>query len=349
MSEKLLFIHRWLGLTAGVIFAIASATGAVLIYQDDLDHLIGGPRFVATPGAVDASVLEASITQERPNGEIRGLLWLADVNIVRANIRDNDRSWHVFLDAGSGRVVQPRSGNMVLLGIRRLHTSLLIGSNGSKLVSYASTAALASLSIGIYLWWPSIRKLWTGFRVRWSRGTYILNFDLHRSLGILALPLLLMATATGVLMRYGHVTDRIENVVHGPRPGWGDVRSGIPAAAAATISVAALVDKARTSMRDGRLISIELPASADGVAEARFERGGTDALLVALDRHTGATLATRTEKSTYRFDRVGVERLHVAEVGGPIFRVLYMLSCVFGFVLLPTGVVVWWIKRRRKT
>ena len=41
MREKLMFVHRWLGLTAGVIFAIASATGAVLIYQADLDRLIG--------------------------------------------------------------------------------------------------------------------------------------------------------------------------------------------------------------------------------------------------------------------------------------------------------------------
>jgi hypothetical protein len=144
------------------------------------------------------------------------------------------------------------------------------------------------------------------------------------------------------------VTDRIENVVHGPRPeiGWGDLRSAIPENDATTISPATLVDIARAEVPDSRLISIEWPA-AGGVAKARFERDGSDAVLVALDRQTGAILA-RTETSNYRFDRAGVEQLHVAKVGGSIFRVLYMLSCAVGFVLLPTGVVVWWIKRRRK-
>jgi uncharacterized iron-regulated membrane protein len=209
---------------------------------------------------------------------------------------------------------------------------------------------MASLAIGIYLWWPSFRKLWTGFRIRWGRGAYLLNLDLHRSLGILALPLLAMAAATGVLLPYGRVTDRIENVVHGPRPetGWGDLRSAIPADPAATISVAALVHRARIDTGNARLTSIDFPASADGVAKARFERDGSDAVLVALDRYTGATLATQTVTSAFRFDRTAVKQLHLAEIGGPIFRVLYMLSCIVGFMLLPTGVAVWWIRRRRK-
>jgi uncharacterized iron-regulated membrane protein len=350
MREKLLFIHRWLGLTGGVIFAILSVTGAVLIYEADLNRLIGSPRFESTPGVVDASVLEASIMREHPDGEIRGLLWLADANIVRANVRENNRSWRVFLDAGSGRIVQPREDNKVLELIHGVHASLLIGRIGSKVVTYASAAALASLAMGIYLWWPGFWKLWTGFRVRWSRSAYLLNLDLHRSLGILALPLLMMAAATGVLLSYGQVTDRIENVVHGPRPdvGWEDLRSALPKDSAATMSVATLVHLAHTGMPDAHLTSIKLPVSADGAAEARFERDGLDAVLVALDRHTGATLATRTETSTFRFDRAGVERLHMARVGGPVFRVLYTLSCVAGFALLPTGLVVWWIKRARK-
>jgi len=243
--------------------------------------------------------------------------------------------------------VQPRRGNRVLTGIGQIHTNLLVGRIGSKLVTYASAAALASLAIAVFLWWPGIRRLWTGFRVRWSRGAYLVNFDLHRTLGILALPLLLMAAATGVLMSYGEVTDRIENVVHGPRSG--GLRSTSPADDTTTLSIAALVDLARTGMPDARPTSIELPASADGVAEVRFKRDESNSVLVTLDRHTGATLTKRTETSSFRFDRAGVQRLHAAQVGGPIFRVLYMLSCIVGFVLLPTGVVVWWIRRGRKT
>jgi len=44
---------------------------------------------------------------------------------------------------------------------------------------------------GAVIWWPTIRRFATGFRVRRGRGAYVRDLDLHKLVGIIALPLLL--------------------------------------------------------------------------------------------------------------------------------------------------------------
>jgi len=356
MRDKLLWIHRWLGLTAGIIFGLAAATGAVLVYQPQLDVLFGGPRFGATDGELSPAAIEAAVRTEHPEAAITGVLWRAvDENVVRVTIDENGRTSNVWVDNGSGRLLEPRPQLRVLLGIRRLHVDMFMGRIGWHLVTWASAAALIALALGIYLWWPGLRKFWSGFRIRLSRGTYILNFDLHQVLGILSLPLLAFGAATGVLMTYAGAVDRIERVAFGPRPetGWGDLHSTVPADSAdndrrPAPGLATLMTTLRDAAPHAEPVSITVPKAADGVIRAELEASDGATVRVGLDRYTGEPLATRREPAGFRFDRHTNEQLHQAKIGGPVLKVLYMLSCIMGFVLLPTGVVVWWLKRTRK-
>jgi uncharacterized iron-regulated membrane protein len=241
---------------------------------------------------------------------------------------------------------------VVLLGIRRLHVDLFMGRFGLRLVTWTSAAALVALVLGVILWWPGIRKFWTGFRIRLTRGSYILNFDLHQALGIVALPLLIFGSVTGVLLAYGGVVDRIEQAVHGPPPpdDWAKLRSSVPAdEAPETSSVATLAAMASAQAPGATLRLLTIPGAAEAPVEAELAAPEGATVRVALDRYTAEVLETRQESPHFRFDRHTNEQLHIANIGGPVFSLLYMLSCAIGFILVPTGVIVWWMKRTRKT
>jgi uncharacterized iron-regulated membrane protein len=324
----------------------------VLVYQTELDKLLGGPRFETTAGEQSPEAIEEAVRAAHPEATITSVAWPADgENVVRVGLLQDGRASNTWVDNGSGRIIQPRPQLVVLLGIRRLHVNLFMGRFGRMLVTWTSAAALVALVLGVILWWPGVRKFWTGFRIRLTRGTYILNFDLHQALGIVALPLLIFGSATGVLIVYGGPVDRFEHAVYGPPPAddWAEMRASVPAdEAAETSSVATLAATAGAQAPGATLRLLTIPRAADAPAEAELAAPGGPTVRVALDRYTGEVLATRQETPHFRFDRHTNEQLHIANIGGPFFSLLYMLSCAIGFILVPTGVIVWWMKRSRK-
>lgn len=62
--------------------------------------------------------------------------------------------------------------------------ALILGVSGLLLLFLALS--------GSWLWWPGIKRLATGFRVGRGKGRYARDVDLHRVLGMIALPFLLM-------------------------------------------------------------------------------------------------------------------------------------------------------------
>lgn len=353
MREALLWVHRWLGLTAGIVFGIAAGTGAVLVYQPQLDTLLGGPRWGATEGTQTPAAIETAVRGAQPDARIAAVTWPTEgENAVRVDTEADGKASVLWVDNGSGRLLQPRRQVTILLAIRRLHVNLLMGPIGRQLVLWTTWIALLSLALGAYLWWPGIRRFWSGFRIRLKRGAYILNFDLHQALGIVALPLLLFGSATGVLLSQPGIVDWFSETMHGPEVDYSlaDVRSATPpdVEPGTTPGLATLVGWARAVAPDAYLVNLSIPVEPDGAIHAELSGEHEAILRLALDRYSGAVLDSTREERGFRYGRETNEELHVAHIGGPVFRVLYMLACVVGFVMLPTGVIMWWIKRTRK-
>lgn len=348
--SRLVLLHRWLGLTAGVIFAIAAGTGGVLVYADDLDALLGGPRFQTTPGLIGPHEIQAAVEREVPHGRVIRVIWPTNgVNIVSVRVTDGVRQRDLVLDAGTGATLDPRPPHWLLTTTRRLHAGLLMGPTGALIVQLASAAALISLAAGLCLWWPGLRRLASGFRMRLRRGAYLMNLDLHQLLGILALPLLVVMTLTGVLMN-GTALSVVFRLVHGAEAlnSWAALRSSPADPSSAVIDLSTAARLAQAEAAGTTLTHLAFPARPDGVIEARLvgttgEARGTR-LRVALDRYTGVVLM----RQQVIYDGETNGRLHFGTTYGPAVRALYAASCVAGFSLLPTGAAVWWLTRRRR-
>jgi uncharacterized iron-regulated membrane protein len=73
------------------------------------------------------------------------------------------------------------------------------GNWGGLILAVIALLLLALAISGLVLWWPGGGKLRRGVSVRRGRGRYKLNYDLHKVVGFVALPFLLMWAVTGTL------------------------------------------------------------------------------------------------------------------------------------------------------
>ena len=118
--------------------------------------------------------------------------------------------WQGFFEDGHRAYFAPEDGALllyrshdddVLMWLHDWHTHLLGGETGEEVLGVFGWIALGLLLTGLYLWWPGAGsvlahlKMYAGPPVRrW--------LSWHRSSGALLLPLLLLATLTGVGMVY---------------------------------------------------------------------------------------------------------------------------------------------------
>ena len=343
MRRALLFVHRWLGLTAGVVFAIAALTGSIMVYADDLDVLLDGAPSQTQSGFSEPDAISAAVQRSFPGSRLVRVIWPDDAgNILQLRLLDNGTQRDLALDAGSGALLRPGPRHPFLRAVRRLHTSLLAGQVGTHLVWYATFASLGSLVLGVFLWWPGIRRITSGFRLRMRRSMFVVLLDAHRTLGILALPLLLTMTATAILFEPAvmRVADRLVNGAS--TVDWTRLRSA-SSAAAPDIGLAGAARAAQEAVDGAALQSVTFPQNSDGIVDVRMrDAAGPGATRLALDRRTGEILA----RVRLRYDEDLNFRLHSGLVGGDVVRALYSSACLVGFSLLPTGVAVWWMRRR---
>lgn len=344
-------VHRWLGLTAGVIFALAAGSGAILVYADELDVLLAGPRYVTTPGMIGPDIIEATLRRQAPGHRVIRVLWPASgPHVITARVSHDGGTRDLVLDAGSGALLAPRGPHAALAAVRRLHVSLFAGSVGSRVVWLATCATVVSLLAGMVLWWPGLRRLPRALRIRVGRGLLARVLDLHQTLGVLALPLLLVMSVTGILMDPGALI-MATKLLHGTShaEAWETPRSA-PSADAATVDpleLSGVVGGLQTAFPGARLEQVTYPTRPDGVIQVMLRPAGAalPSVRLALDQHTGALLL----RQDLVYDAAANGRLHFGLTGGPVVRAAYTIACAVGFGLLPSGALLWWMKRRMRT
>ena len=215
---------------------------------------------------------------------------------------------------------------------------------------------------GVWLWWPGFRHWVRGVRVRWRKGRYARDYDLHQVAGMIALPLLLLWAVTGMGYEFGFV----EKAWYQSVPG--EAREEVVLESAESeepdIGLAAAVTAAqRTVGTDEEPMSVDLPAADDPVATygvwfadgfdpyMHFDYAGD--LLVSVDRHDPA-------KAQVTYDGPGVplaqelwEDFNFAAHSGMLvngwWRVVWGVLGLVPLLLAVTGLSIWfWTRGVRK-
>lgn len=344
-------LHLWLGLSVGVAYALIALSGSLLAWQPPwlraaYPQLAGH----ALPDAAQrAAVLARIAAQWQPHG-----LRAADLPLPGLPV------WQLYFADGTRRYLDPASGELlltraprgdVLQVVREWHTHLLAGETGEEVLGVLGWLVLCLLLSGPLLWWPGRRHLAASLRPHTQPPTRRW-LSWHRSVGVLALPLILLVSLTGTLMVYGAGTGRLLRAVFAEAPpptppaplAWREAPIDWAAALAAAdraLPGAALHRVTLPTARNGQLvIRAQAPGEWHQVGRSTIWLDPWNASVLGHLDATASGAGTRMNNAVYP--------LHSGGVGGMPWRVLVTAAGVLPPFFLVTGFLFWRARRKRR-
>ena len=347
MRGFLKWLHLWIGLTAGLVFAVAGLTGTVLAYQTEL---------------LRAGAPQLSVPADSPRHDAQVLASLAARgDVSSADLpRDALPVWQAYAKEGRRLYVHPDDGRVLLertsendwlLWIRELHTHLLAGKNGEAVLGVVGIVVLFLLATGVYLWWPR-RGAWLE-SLRWHAQPPLRRWlSWHRSVGALAVPMVFTLALTGTLLVYDAFARLSLRFAFGDGP-----EAKPPAAitpdAARTIDWDAVLKAAQAALPDADLRRVSLPRKDNALVSVRArmpaEWHPVGRSTVWIDPYTAQVLGVldATRQDTGLRMNYTIYPIHMGAPGGEVYRTLVAAAGLVPSVLLVTGFLFWRRRVRR--
>lgn len=362
LRQIALKVHLWSSLALSLVIVVACVTGSALVYRHDIDQALNPSLYRTTPGDVGWDAIWRTVATRYSLAQgalIRGPI---DREVYQVEIGDDLLPFSVHVDPGTGHILGARNPANSLVGwLFLLHFNLFGGEVGHWVIGVTGVAVVVITLTGVWLWWPTFRRLTFGFRIRWARPFFVVNYDLHRVMGICSLPLVLVLSLTGAILVFYEVGGRM---VHG-------LFLTTPEAAAPT----ALIDLPRS---DGVALPLTLNETAslamrlapEAVASSMYiPQAPTDPVKVWLrtpgdtrpnvgswhaqiSRSTGTVVSAMVPRNTTwpaHVEESWIIALHFGSFGGEPVRVLYALAGLVPVFLLVTGTIYWLLRRRGRT
>lgn len=279
-------LHRWSGLLLLAFMLVAGITGAILSFRWEIDRAINPHLFSVAPQAesMPYKALIDAVEKRFPDAVVSSVVvpkTSGDAALVHIKSRMDAHVAHVhvpgmkssvdfnqvFVNPYSGEILGQRSTTRFvptwenfIPDIARLHFSLFLDEVGAWLMGVCALVWFLSSFVGLALAWPSP---WSSSRswkpllsIRRGGGNYMLNYDLHRMLGFVALPILAVVAFTSV---YLNLPGLIKPMVQAfsPLATAADVPSaGHMDLAAPRVPIEQVVATARTALPGARVHSV---------------------------------------------------------------------------------------------
>lgn len=361
-------VHRWLGLSLGVLAAFVGLTGSIAVFQPEIDRLLNPGLHFVTPGEVGSlDGIVAAAVAVHPGGP-PGFVNLrlpreagrSAAVLMKDRFGPGSQPFHeAFVDPATARVLGLRRPEASAAGILvGLHAHFLIGDHswGETLVGFVGIALLLFCLSGLYMWWPRRGAWGTAFRVRRAEGGYWLGYDLHRVTGALLAVPLLAAGLTGIVLVFpSYVRPPLKAVMDAPPPP--RAPRSEPADGRPAIGIDQAVAAARAAQPDGRPTAVQVPqGAAPGTVQVRLSRpddrrqhyadGG---VVVHVDRWSGAVRAVQRVEERPVGGRLLHEWIlptHTGEIAALAGRILMCMAGLAPALLLGTGLYMWTRRRR---
>lgn len=370
MRRALYFAHLYSGLFVGLAVAVVAATGSAVVYRPEIERLLYPEWFrvepVGEPRALDELAANAIATY--PGGKptfvaVHPPLARNEPAMVVMKERFGEGSgpWvRAQLDPYSGAVLASFIPEKTFSGMLfNLHSSLLVGEHswGEQIVGVFGIVLVLFCVTGVVLWWPGLKRLRHGFEVRASRGALILNYDLHRVLGIALLIPLTLVALTGIVLVFPQYSRapivKAFGIERPPRPP--QASGGSP-----RVSLEQLKGIVASKYPNGKLVSIQLPGNAKSPYQARLllpgdskiRYGGGAKLAVWIDPASGEILMDQDARRMPASSRLMFEWIfptHTGDIAGEIGRLLMFVSGLIPLVLFATGLYMWSCKRAQRS
>lgn len=343
-------LHLWLGLSLGLVLALVTLAGSVLLWEQPLLRA-GHPELVARalPDLATQGRSLQLILASAEGRKARGFsVPDAELPVWEAMERGGDRS---YFDASTGELLlhrtKTRDGLLTLLD---WHTHLLSGPVGETVLGVVACTGLFMLFSGVWLYWPGRQRALRHLKphanppvLRWA--------SLHRFVGVAALPLLIVMIGTGTTMAYrGAVRSGLASAFGEPSP----ARAPKTAPSHAAIDWPAVLAAAQAAAPDAQLTRLTMPSKDNGTLVLRIRRPGEWNLAgrssLWMDPATATVLGGDDATRLGPGGRLAnaLFPIHSAAVGGLAWRIVACITGTLPMFLLVTGFLFWRARKRRR-
>ena len=211
-------IHLWLSIPFGIIIAIVCLTGAILVFETEIQELCYPSRYfvkeVKGEPHTPADLIRSARAQLPDSIQINGIRITSDPKRTYQLILPGKKT-ACFIDPYTCEITGMDNGQGFFMKTMRLHRWLLDSykrdgsfSLGKTAVAYSTLALALILISGLVIWYPRNRRILKNrLKIKTRAGWYRFFYDLHVSGGFYATLLLLVLTLTGLTWSFGWYRD----------------------------------------------------------------------------------------------------------------------------------------------
>lgn len=357
IRDLFLQVHLWLGLATGAVIAVVCLTGAILVFEKEIEMGLNPARYYVEPAGerLPLDEVAARVRAELPETRV-GVVTVHSDPRRALEVGEGGRG-------GAKAYVNPYTGAVLDPSVRRseffrmsfeLHRWLLAGDTGKLIVGVSTLLFLVIILSGVVVWWPKTRRMLRArLTVQRRAGWKRVNHDLHVSLGIYTAVALFVMAFTGLAWSFEWFNDGIYKITNSPKPSREPVKSAVVEGAERLPLETAFV-AGSTALGPAEFYTLDIPREEDGAftvrglpVDAPHERA-TDAIhvdqysgeVVKADRYAERSLGARARATFYP--------VHVGSIWGMPTRILFFVACVLGFTFPITGAVIWYNKRSKR-
>jgi uncharacterized iron-regulated membrane protein len=357
LHRTLVWIHRWVGLTVGLVFTIVCVSGSLLLFQPQFFRWAHGDMLPDSPSDRVAHVDRWMENARSAVPHLEG-----PIAVWAPHVEHNATDAGMLVFAGQppgglgnmgfvGVLVAPDTGDVLgVLDIDRspayiplfLHRDLWAGSTGQAVSGIMAIGSLVLLVLGLYLWWPSSAQLMRRLSPRPWRVTFARARPLHDWIGVWTLPVLFVLTATGLVLVRPTWVEPVLDVALGPEDN--AAHAGEPCAS--PIGFDQAIARASTLV-PGAVWKAVYPTDAPHrweltLAADRGEPMHRETHVVAdLQCGTVSVEARPIDRSTREATEMWLFGLHDGTAFGMVGRLIVSVAGIAPLLLMWSGVRMW--------
>ncbi|AWH84128.1 peptidase [Flavobacterium album] len=360
-KKKIRFIHKWLGLTSGLIVFIVSITGCIFCFHDEIKDMTRDWRTVPVEAKpyIAPSVLQKKARELYPDVVQSMVIYGGEARPAFVyGVKDED-GYFIYFNPYSGKFLHAENLEEDFFHIvEHIHLYLLLPPEiGKHIVGVATIIFIFLLITGIIQWWPKKRKhLKDRLLVKWSAKWRRVNYDWHNISGFYIALVALVIAATGLTFTYEWMGDAM---YYG-----GNLGRDFPEERAEPVIDTTLSQKDPHAVMDKAFGQTLKLAPTKGMYFI-WDRGPKATMLAgsypnALEYHHQSNLyfhpatGVLVKQQMYGDKSPGMKLkemnygLHTGQYFGLTGKIIAFIASLVAAALPVTGFVIWWGRRNKK-
>lgn len=370
-------LHLWLGLTSGLIVVIMAATGCILVFEEELKHIVHPERYFVEnieSKKLSLSDLTAKAEKALPEGlKVKRAMISSDPSrtyVFRTLKMDNEALtywgtylyyYRVYIDPYTGKVQEVEDAKKDFFEIvLDLHRRLLLGEKIGKTITGYSTLVFAIILLsGLVIWYPrkmSKAMLKGMFFIKTSANWKRINYDAHNVLGFYAIIPLLFISYSALIWNFESMDQWIKNTLNGNIPTEKKAKSKIPTEESDTsVNILDMIgNKVEKGLINKESALVNFPRTEEGTyyTELTFGKKQYQNENYNFDQYSGEIL----KHQFYKDKNIGYgtalrERnydLHTGSLFGITGRIIYLFAGIIAASLPITGFIIYLNKKKKK-